>query len=761
MLSLIKKLFLKSQKSLIPQTIFEIAVRVTAVISISAIVSYSNTIINLELQTQEKLKKYINERGQRESIIFKLAQDNLVYLSRRFTQELDRPVSKNIDSEFNRRYFRWKDGTIRNFPQNRSLREFDTNREPTVFIGRNVRLTGELKQRLSIAYDLIRSYGSAWSNRFIDLYFTTPENTDINYWKGTPRNLEAKPDLYAPNEEYFYVGTPDRNPSRKPVWTGLYLDVAVNKWMVSAIVPVYYRDRFLGIIGHDVILTELMKNTLYDSLPGAYNLIVRADGRLIAHPQKTEAIQKAGGQLDLNTISDPGLQQIFQTVQNLGKQNTVIERKDDFLGVTRIEGPDWYLVTVYPKSLLFPRALNSAKISVFMGIIALLTEIILLYTVLKRKIAHPLEQLTDASNLLSDGSFNIHLDTNRQDEIGQLANSFQIMATQLQNSYKQLEQSNSDLEERVATRTMELNQAMQDLKQTQAQMIQGEKLSSLGQMVAGIAHEINNPIGFIHGNITYLEEYTKDLLYLIELYQKYYPNPHSEIQTETEAIDPVFLQQDLIQVLQSMKNGTIRIKEIILSLRSFSRLDEAEIKQVDIHEGIESILTILNAQIKSQVDRRAIEIVKQYGELPLVECNPASINQVFMNILVNAIEALDESRRMVVKALNPDDIPQIWIQTQPIDEMGDRYVAIIIKDNGIGISSEVQSKLFDPFFTTKPIGQGTGLGLFVSYQVVVDKHGGTLKIRSQPGQVTEFEIRIPVRANSSLNDSKTSIDNSS
>lgn len=280
---------------------------------------------------------------------------------------------------------------------------------------------------------------------------------------------------------------------------------------------------------------------------------------------------------------------------------------------------------------------------------------------------------------------------------------------------------------------IELQNTLDKLKTTQAQLIQSEKMSSLGQMVAGVAHEINNPVNFIHGNITPATQYALDLLKVLELYQQHYPNPPEDIQEEIETVELEFLKEDFIKMLNSMKQGTQRIREIVLSLRNFSRLDEAQFKPVDIHEGINSTLMILQNRLKAKPNFPEIEIVKEYASLPLVDCFPSQLNQVLMNILANAIDALESQKTL--------STPQIQIHTKLLQH---NRIAIHLSDNGSGISPEIQSKLFDPFFTTKEVGKGTGLGLSISYQIVVNKHGGNLSCKSTPGEGTEFIIEIPV-----------------
>ena len=311
----------------------------------------------------------------------------------------------------------------------------------------------------------------------------------------------------------------------------------------------------------------------------------------------------------------------------------------------------------------------------------------------------------------------------------------------------QLRHLTKTLEHQVEERTASLHDALDRLKQTQVQLIQNEKMSSLGQLVAGVAHEINNPVNFIYGNLIPAENYIQDLMELVKLFCNEYPDLTPAIQHQMEKIDFEFIQEDLPRLLDSMQMGADRIRQIVLSLRNFSRLDEADVKQVDLHEGIDSTLMILHHRLKAKGGCPTIEIIKDYGSLPLVECYPSQLNQVFMNLLCNAIDALESSclaNEPMNAGMNNPNTPTIRIHTGQLD--GDR-VFIKIADNGPGITQEVQAKLFDAFFTTKPVGKGTGLGLSISYQIIVEKHGGKLLCESAPGKGATFLIELPIWTN--------------
>ena len=399
---------------------------------------------------------------------------------------------------------------------------------------------------------------------------------------------------------------------------------------------------------------------------------------------------------------------------------------------------------------------QAKQVSRYVTLASLVISIIVAIAIsayLKRQITQPLMDVVNvAQQVTAESNFELQAPVTTQDEVGILGDSLNHLIIRVKTllaeqaiAQEELASYSHTLEQRVADRTEELheknsalNNALQKLQKTQLHIVQSEKMSSLGQLVAGVAHEINNPVSFIHGNLAPATDYTLNLLSLVQTYQQEYPHPTSVVQAEIETIDLDFLQDDLPKLLKSMKIGTQRIQSIVKSLRTFSRLDEADLKNSNIHDGLDSTLMILQSRIKPNPDRPAIKILKDYGDLPLVECYPGQLNQVFMNLITNAIDALEET-----DGNHPptDKEPCIHIQTQHLDS---NHISISIKDNGPGIPEAIQSQLFDPFFTTKPVGKGTGLGLAISHQVV-ERHHGTLHCHSVVGQGTDFVMILPIK----------------
>lgn len=462
----------QSKRSLAFSTLFQMGMRITFVIIATAALSYLHIINNLEEQTLDKLKKYITERASKDSTIFQLAQDNHALLKRDFLSLWEKRKNANAKARFERLFTTPKDGTYRldaryytgiDRPFSSQSAYRGQIKNITGFVGRGTPIDDNAFQnRLLLALDLVDKYAQGWSNRFANTYISMPEGVNIVYWPGLPWALGAKSTLDIPNEEWVYIANKENDPKRKSVWTGLYYDQTANEWMVSCITPVDAKNgQHLINIGHDILLNNLFERVFNDHLEGAYNMIVRDDARLIAHPDKVPELEAALGLVNINKLNDPVLntqfEQISAGLEKNGDQTFIIDdtTNDNFIAVAKLSGPDWLFVTVYPKKLLSTPALKAAEYIFFIGIVGLIIELVMLRYVLMRKVIRHINTFVQASRAISEGKYEvldndqIDLPTKRKDEIGILARTFQNMSTRL-SEYRH------HMEEKVQHRTAEL-----------------------------------------------------------------------------------------------------------------------------------------------------------------------------------------------------------------------------------------------------------------------------------------------------------------
>ncbi|MGB3207132.1 MAG: methyl-accepting chemotaxis protein [Crinalium sp.] len=445
--------------SITRKTLLQITVGVASVIVASTAISYFQVFNSIKSQTLGQLEKYVLERGEREKAIFLLAQDNHVILKQQLLKRLEANKNQDPQAQFEQLFLRYKDQVIRNRPE-----KFDGTQQAGVYIGKSVNINADIRRRVLTFYNLVNSYGAAWVNRFQNTYITTPENIMVLYWPKFPTWVqEATADLYMPNEEYVSVATKQQNPARKTVWTGVYYDKVAKDWMVSIETPVDLNGRHIATIGHDVLLDELLERTVNQNIEGGYNIIFRGDGRLIAHPKLMDEIQKKEGVFNISESTNANLKNILKLVnENLSNQVIIDNPQDrEYLAVTKLAGPDWYFVTVLPKSILIQKAVEIARSTLFIGLAVLLVVITIVFMVLRRQIAAPLEKLMDATNRITQGDYNITVEDYRQNELGSLAHSLNLMA-------KELEVRTTELENALAQQATSVNQTTSTMDELSA-----------------------------------------------------------------------------------------------------------------------------------------------------------------------------------------------------------------------------------------------------------------------------------------------------
>jgi signal transduction histidine kinase len=550
----------------------------------------------------------------------------------------------------------------------------------------------------------------------------------------------------------------------KAIWSPISVWVAPTPNIsIDAGLPVYKSGKLVGVLGVALVLSdisEFLRQVKFGRLGQTF--IVDRSGYIIASStteepfvvaadgKSSKRIQARDSKVPIISLTAKYLSERFHQFNRIsGSQKLDFQINGDrqFVQVTPFSdsrGIDWLIVVVVPQSSFMDKIYANTRITIILCLLALVVSTIVgILTV--RWITQPILEIGNSAKALADGQLELTLAANRKDELGVLARTFNSMAAQLQTAFMNLQKTNLDNAElflREQEKSQQLEQYLKDLQEAHLQLIQSEKMSALGNLVAGVAHEINNPVGFISGNLDQSIVAVQDLIHHLKLYQQKLPNPGQEIDEDAEQIELDYILEDLPQMLSSMKNGVERIHNISISLRTFSRADTNSKVATNIHEGIDSTLAILQHRLKANSQRPAIQVIKDYGNIPPVTCHLGQLNQVFMNLLANAIDCLEETNQGLSFAQIKTNPNMIAIKTQLCEETGS--VTIAIKDNGKGMSESVQSKIFEHLFTTKAVGKGTGLGLSISRQIVEEMHGGSLTCHSVLAEGTEFAIVLPL-----------------
>lgn len=662
-----------------------VSIRVLIVILISSFLSYLHLYNTIEKGIKETLQKYVGERVKREESLFLLAQSNHEILKKETITRFSKQASQAELLRFDKLLQRYPDGTIRN-----KKAFYDGTQSAGVFIPPGVKITDDLKHRVLVMMDLVETYGKAFRSRFQDTYFTTSENIIVLYWPEVPNwTMEMKSDFNMLAEEYVWVADKKNNPERKSVWTGAFYDKVGKTWMTSLETPIDGKD-WSVIIGHDVMLDEFVFRVSNEHLDGTSNMIFTRDGRLISHPILLSEIKNSGGKLNLQETNDNDLKEIFKKVVQFKTYNgestglIEVENLKGILAFSRISGPGWYFVTVFPHALITSTALNGILFIIILALASLACEIAFLYFGLKRDVIEPLKRLEESVSKISHGQYQSRLNMNRTDELGHLAKSFNSMAQKIHDNEKSLIRI-------VDERTKQIDDQ-------RAVLIQKSKLASLGKMAGGIAHEINTPLAIIDMELEQVFEGIKD---------------------------NSLTNEDLSESIKTVHSTTARIAKIINGLRFFARDgSQLPIEEAHLDTIIEDTLSFCSEQMRLR--NISVEIVKNYEQELVIKCRSVEISQVLLNLLNNSNDAVLDSLDKWIKLI--------------ITDTGE-FIEINVIDSGAGIPTEIQDKIMQPFFTTKSLGKGTGLGLSISHGII-ESHRGRFFIDSSCSH-TKFTVIIP------------------
>jgi len=569
------------KQSLTRTTLIQMGIRIAIVIFVVTLLSYWHVMSNFESQIVEQLKKYIVERGHRDSALFKLAEDNLALFKKEFLARLKAVENEDFSERFEQLFAKQADGTTRLRPEFFHGIKQDNGaiiKDMTAFIPQSVTITPEFIRQHLVAYDIVSTYGPAWSNRFSDLYTTTPTNTVTAYFPNVAWGLKAPSDLDITKEEYVYVADIIHNPTRKTVWTGTFYDIVSKEWMASCETPIDIKGEHIMTVGIDILLNELLERTISDHIDGAYNIIFRKDGRLIAHPEKMTDIQQKAGLFDILHSEDHSLNRIFQRVKERDSKQLVIDDNEghQYLAVTKIQGPDWYFVTVYPKSLLADFAFETAAFIFILGLISLLIEITVLFFVLRQQVAKPLNELISVTEQITNGNFETHLEVTRQDELGHLARAFNTMSYEVQTREESLRKANQLKDE----------------------------------FLANTSHELRTPLNGIIGIAESLRE-----------------GVAGELSSQAKT--------NLSMIVSSGK----RLSALINDILDFSKLKHKELelhlKPIGLREIVEVVLTLSQPLLANKPIKlhNAIAV-----DLPAAHADENRVQQIFYNLIGNAIK---------------------------------------------------------------------------------------------------------------------------
>ena len=731
-----------SRTSLARATLTRMGVRVALITGLATLLSYLHIFDAFLQNSLAQLERGAARHSQQELALFTRTEEDHAVLKQLLQERIEAWRSLDPDARFDRLVMKLPDGTLRN-----RLEGFDGTRMPCIFIPSGTQVDADFRRRLLAAHDVVERHGALLHVRYTNAYVTLPEAALVIYWPELPNWChEFKPEAMNPDFELFSVSTPERNPERRGVWTF----ITEEPISITLTTPVDVRGHYAAAVGTDFLIDELRKRTLEDSPPGAYNLIFSDAGELIVHP---DVQMKTGAfaynilheQRPLDTLFEKPLsaeqrdhlRAIFDRVQARAPGQKVLELAayDEYLAVAWLNGPQWHLVTVLPRSTVSSVALGAARYLIAFGLISLLLELLIMSWVLRREISQPLKTFTQVTDQVAAGDFQVVLRTARDDELGRLAQGFELMAHEIQQREAALRQANEGLERRIEERTQQLRDknvtleaTLTQLEQTQELLVEQERLASLGSLMAGIAHELKNPLNFVN-NFAQLS---------VGLVQELREELHA-----TPSVVEDMARERMDELLDWLTQNVGKIEE------HGKRADNL-LRDMQLHSHVRSSApepTDLNALLEQLLNQGAQNARRLYPQLPVafrqeldpslgrVDVVPQDLGRALANLLDNSVYAVAQKHQRLGPAFTPEVV--VSSQTE-----GSR-VRLVLRDNGTGIASKLLDKVFSPFFTTKPAGVGTGLGLSIAQDIVVRQHHGELRIESEEGQYTQCTLTLP------------------
>ncbi|MBM7115521.1 HAMP domain-containing protein [Archangium primigenium] len=720
-------------------------VRIACIIALTTFFSYLQIFNSARDTALAQLQRSVSERAQREQAIFVLAKDNHAFLQERLKERVRLWRQQDPRAAFERLFASLPDGTVRS-----RLEGFDGTRMPCLFIPAGRTLAPELQRWLLASYEVLTQYAPAFHVRFTDTYISLPGGAVMLYWPDRPNWChEATPDFDVTQFEFYTLSTPEQDPERQTVWSGIIADTVAKTWTVSASTPVDMDGRHFATLTHDILIQELMARTINDHLPDAYNMLFRDDGQLIAHPE----LNMEGAETSYNlrsglhqtaapfrTANSSALRQhlfaIFQQLRNTPAPHTTrIPASGEYAATARFNGPGWTFVTLLPESVVSRTALGSAQYVLVFGVASLLLELGIMSWVLRQKISQPLLSFSSAADSLAAGDFNVGLDLTRRDELGRLAQAFQRMAIELQRREDALRQANEGLEQRVEHRTRELQDVHRQLIETARQVGRAEVATNVLHNVGNVLNSVHTSALIARERLSGLKlESVEKVVVLLQEHQTHLASFLTEDERGRNALP--FLsrlgrhmqeeREEINALLHDVSRYTEHIGAIVKLQQRYARAPQHLFEPVNLAELVEDALRINQAAL----GRHSVRVRRDLEALPPLVTEKHKVLMILVNLISNAkyaLESIPEEQRLII----------IGLRRTP-----EARVLLTVRDNGIGIAPEMLTRIFQHGFTTREEGHGFGLH---SSALAAQEMGGSLTASSEgPGQGATFTLDLPV-----------------